>query len=174
MNSGQYKRGFTIVELLIVIVVIAILAAVTIVAYNGVQQRAQAAKRDADMAALYKAIMTARIATNKTLMQITGGGWMVGHCTSSSANPSGIEPRDLPKTHDCWVTYYQVLDSISAASGANLSGLRAGDSRGNPYAMDENQGEGGNCTAQDRLVYFTGTGVATTTYSLVPLYEDCQ
>ena len=34
------KRGFTIVELLIVIVVIAILAAITIVAYNGVQQRA--------------------------------------------------------------------------------------------------------------------------------------
>lgn len=34
------RRGFTIVELLIVIVVIAILAAITIVAYNGLQQRA--------------------------------------------------------------------------------------------------------------------------------------
>lgn len=34
------ERGFTIVELLIVIVVIAILAAITIVAYNGIQQRA--------------------------------------------------------------------------------------------------------------------------------------
>lgn len=35
----QSKGGFTIVELLIVIVVIAILAAITIVAYNGVTQR---------------------------------------------------------------------------------------------------------------------------------------
>lgn len=34
--------GFTIVELLIVIVVIAILAAITIVAYNGIQARAKA------------------------------------------------------------------------------------------------------------------------------------
>ncbi len=37
---AKYKhKGFTIIELLIVIVVIAILAAVTIVAYNGIQQR---------------------------------------------------------------------------------------------------------------------------------------
>ncbi len=35
------QKGFTIVELLIVIVVIAILAAITIVAYNGIQDRAK-------------------------------------------------------------------------------------------------------------------------------------
>ncbi|MCA9313642.1 MAG: prepilin-type N-terminal cleavage/methylation domain-containing protein [Candidatus Saccharibacteria bacterium] len=35
------QKGYTIVELLIVIVVIAILAAITIVAYNGMQQRAK-------------------------------------------------------------------------------------------------------------------------------------
>ena len=36
----KQQSGFTIVELLIVIVVIAILAAITIVAYNGIQNRA--------------------------------------------------------------------------------------------------------------------------------------
>ncbi len=37
----KQRKGFTIVELLIVIVVIAILAAITVVAYTGIQNRAQ-------------------------------------------------------------------------------------------------------------------------------------
>lgn len=39
-NATQARVGFTIVELLIVIVVIAILAAISVVAYNGIQSRA--------------------------------------------------------------------------------------------------------------------------------------
>ena len=43
MNLSKYKQGFTIVELLIVIVVIGILAAITIVAFNGVTEKARVA-----------------------------------------------------------------------------------------------------------------------------------
>lgn len=40
MKWARSQTGFTIVELLIVVVVIAILAAITIVSYNGIQNRA--------------------------------------------------------------------------------------------------------------------------------------
>lgn len=43
------QTGFTIVELLIVIVVIGILAAITIVAYNGVRDRANDTRRQSDI-----------------------------------------------------------------------------------------------------------------------------
>ena len=50
MTTQTKSRGFTIVELLIVIVVIAILAAITIVAYTGITKNANnsAAKSNAD------------------------------------------------------------------------------------------------------------------------------
>ena len=43
---AQKQKGFTIVELLIVVVVIAILATITIVSFNGIQTRARDSARD--------------------------------------------------------------------------------------------------------------------------------
>ena len=53
---AKNKPGFTIVELLIVIVVIGILAAIVIVAYNGVQTRARDSQRKSDLSQLAKII----------------------------------------------------------------------------------------------------------------------
>jgi prepilin-type N-terminal cleavage/methylation domain-containing protein len=57
MWAQNKQRGFTIVELLIVIVVIGILAAITIVAYNGVSQRSRDASRAQDIEGIKKALL---------------------------------------------------------------------------------------------------------------------
>jgi type IV pilus assembly protein PilA len=56
LNIKNKERGFTIVELLIVIVVIAILAAITIVAYNGITTRANATRAKGNAANILKVV----------------------------------------------------------------------------------------------------------------------
>ena len=158
----KQQSGFTIVELLIVIVVIAILAAISIVAYNGIQDRAKMSIRNSDMALIEKAIHAARINTGLTTTAITGTGMTSYMCERAAGNPSLVEPRMLNyNTHECWINWRLTLDKLSNASGVNLSGLYKGDPAGNPYLFNENEGENnaGNFCLADYLGYFTGSGV---------------
>lgn len=157
-------RGFTIVELLVVIVVIGILAAITIVSYNGIQGRAQTAKINDDFVTLSKAIQLARISSSKVLGQITGSYWSGGSCLGKPANTN---LATLPRSDGCWVQYLTDLDAISLASGINIRNLV--DPWGRPYYIDENEGEGGGC-GQDALAAFVQPyNGSTSTSSSVPL-----
>lgn len=84
MWAKNKKAGFTIVELLIVIVVIAILAAITIVAYSGIQQRARDSKRLQDVDTISKAL---------ELYYIDNGKYPPG-AGSTSINPSWSTTAD--------------------------------------------------------------------------------
>jgi len=52
VSLNKQNKGFTIVELLIVIVVIGILALLVITTYSGIQQKARNTKRQTDVAAI--------------------------------------------------------------------------------------------------------------------------
>lgn len=63
--SRQYQTGFTIVELLIVVVIIAILAAITIVAYGGIQNRANDSAIRSDLSNMAKLMEVMRVDTDR-------------------------------------------------------------------------------------------------------------
>lgn len=56
MYKTNLKSGFTIIELIVVVIVLGILVGITIVSYNGAQGRARDADRKADIANLVKAL----------------------------------------------------------------------------------------------------------------------
>lgn len=84
------RRGFTIVELLIVIVVIGILAAIVIVAYNGVQSRAKYSREQSDMNAINKLVQM-YYATNSQYPSTGGTGTWQGWSQGANFIP-GIVP----------------------------------------------------------------------------------
>ena len=66
--------GFTIVELLIVIVVIAILAALTITTYSGIQQRSRDVARQSDVATIQKALELYRMDNGRFPVEVPNPG----------------------------------------------------------------------------------------------------
>jgi prepilin-type N-terminal cleavage/methylation domain-containing protein len=158
----QKNKGFTVVELLIVMVVIGILAALTINSFGDAKKKAQEARRETDAQAILKSVYIAQLNSGKTLTEITGETWSSGACRPDGGNPGNIEPKNLPKTHACWTRYYNFLQKVDAASGERLyEQLKNGDPNGNPYMPDENEGDyADNPCRQDYIYMFLGNGTA--------------
>lgn len=168
--------GFTIVELLIVIVVIAILAAISIVAYTGIQARAKDSKMKADVANIAKAMNAAKQLTGKTIVELTTTAGIAGNntgtgrgCWSKPSNTNLADPNVVPKTDNCWDDYYETLQILSDTSGIRVTGMV--DPYGRPYYIDQSEGEdvGGNFCIKDKVgtyqqPFVTGSGNDDVTY----------
>lgn len=93
---NKTARGFTIVELLIVIVVIAILATISIVVYNGVQGRARDSKRYSDLKSIASALELYRV-DQGGYPKCTGGTHRVGDTEQGSTAASCLTTALVPK-----------------------------------------------------------------------------
>jgi len=140
------------VELLIVIVVIGILAAISVVAYGTIQEKAKVNRASTDLSTLAKAIQTARLNQDKVLKDIT-----LSNCTNCGTQ----------------AVYEATLDRIGQAAGVNLSGLKAGNPWGSKYAIDENELENmasNNGCNRDTLNPGTGS-TAGVVVPVIPTYS---
>lgn len=113
------QTGFTIVELLIVIVIIGILAAIVIVAYNGIQNRARVSAVSADLGQAVKKV---------TLYQLDNGTYPADLATAGVTAGTGTtfqysyDNAASPATYCITGTYGTISYTVSSTNTSPVSG----------------------------------------------------
>ena len=119
------RRGFTIVELLIVIVVIGILAAITIVAFNGVQNKAKASAAQSAVTQASKKIIAYAVQNSDQ--------YPVDLATAGVTNTQGLEysydnsvsPRTYGVTATNGIYSYYLSNTITQPTTGGYTGHSA-------------------------------------------------
>lgn len=154
-NNTYKQRGFTIVELLIVIVVIGILAAIVIVAYTGVSRNAKDASRMAKAKEISKAIERYYVDNGRyPAIQDARGGETAPPACNSTADNWGHCNRNKQLT--------DALEPYMKIDPTSLSAL-APDAVGDNYyytssPLVEAGKTGGGNQMYGFMIYLEGTG----------------
>jgi prepilin-type N-terminal cleavage/methylation domain-containing protein len=143
LNKIKQNQGFTIVELLIVIVVIGILALLVITTYTGIQQKARNTKRDTDLSAI-QTQLEAFYQTNGYYPNLTD----MNSATWVTANLRSLDQTAL-------------IDPSNAAQSMALVSAPAAKS----YAYDATNAAGATCDGA------SPADQACTSYVLTATYE---
>jgi prepilin-type N-terminal cleavage/methylation domain-containing protein len=142
------SSGFTIVELLVVIVVIAILAAITVVAYNGIQVRARDSQRLQDIKSIEKALRIYLVQNGSFFSSQAAGQWDHSNMTGgflttlvSSGTVSKV-PLDPTNTgyHQYYYYYYGAGTGGCSADKGNFAVLVAGQAESSASAFSASPG----------------------------------
>lgn len=112
------RRGFTIVELLIVIVVIAILAAITVVAYNGIQNRAKDTQTDGSVSQIKK-LLEHYMVDNGAYPSVCAGGDNSG--CNAELLAGALVPTYAAKMPDAYPTGYGVYQYVRGTGGTTYA-----------------------------------------------------
>ena len=155
MSRNSDASGFTIVELLIVIVVIAILAAISIVAYTGIQNRANDTAVQSDLKNIGQKFMEFQVVSGRT----------------PAANSTDLNPMGLSASKNSYGSHYTPASSngYNMAYCTNAStgtfALIAASNSGNIYVFKDGSVQAGvgslvtiNTTCSNNASGTTGVG----------------
>jgi general secretion pathway protein G len=138
-------RGFTLIELMVIVSILGVLAATILVPLNNARTRAQKAKARAELIQIIRAADLARVIGETTLIGVTGNG-----CSAC-----GTESDMLTS-----------LANISTRSGVpGVSNIRR-DPWGGTYLIDENEGEFNSSDCRRDSVYASAEPDISTQYLL--------
>ena len=121
MTSLKTKeRGFTIVELLIVIIVIGILAALVITTFTGVQQKARDTERQTDVKAVHGQVEAYYAQNGKypTLANLNSSAWVTANLKGLDAEATK-DPKGAGYTFAASATANQYAYAVTAADGTS-------------------------------------------------------
>jgi prepilin-type N-terminal cleavage/methylation domain-containing protein len=155
ISLRKRNQGFTIVELLIVIVVIGILALLVITTYSGIQAKARNAKRQSDIAAL-QTQLEAFYSQNgyyPSLSDMNSASWL-------STNMKSLDTEAL------------VDPSSTCVPATSTTGCLVGTPQAKAYSYAVTDANGNSCAAQDTncaqytlTATYEGTVNGSSTYS---------
>ena len=155
ISLNKQNKGFTIVELLIVIVVIGILAGLVITTYNGIQQKARNTERTTDLKT-FQSQLEAYNANNGRYPSSTDlGSTSANNVTFIQANLKGMDK--------------ETLRDPKAAAGNYSLGTTATPNNQYSYAPEPSgcdNGAGGDCTSYKLYATPEGGGAVITYDSL--------
>lgn len=119
-SRAQKQPGFTLVELLIVIIVIAILATISVLAYNHVQERARDSQRKTDLETMTKAFEMWNM-DNPEHQFMTGGSGCGGSSGSGHAWFNHQAGTGYPKSmNDCFKEAGYINEDLIDPSGMTV------------------------------------------------------
>ncbi|MBI2330355.1 type II secretion system protein [Candidatus Daviesbacteria bacterium] len=120
-------KGFTLVELLVAISILAILSMIGVVGFTSVQKNARDAKRKADMDAM-AAAMEANYITGTGYPTSVAGSWFAGSALPANPGPGGAAYNTNTPTTTGYV-FCALLENKNgnSASSTSFSSISGGD-----------------------------------------------
>lgn len=163
-------KGFTIIELLVVIVTLGILAGITAVSYRGIRERGDEARRKEDFAKIIDAVKGTRAKTGTTLAgsmnELSVG---LNNCSADI----DFRKERVRQTNDCFRHYHNFFNELERVSGVDLSRVRDGDGKNRPYIIEMREGVNGNNCDVDKIKYFDRQNQLVDGIDIPKFYQDC-